>query len=154
LDPGDPEVRAYTHLVLMHLAERYDLDGMHLDFVRYPGGGDWGYSSGALAAFDAASGRTGAPAPTDPEWQRWRRDQVTAFASDLPNDLIRQKPRLKLSAAVIPWGTGPASQADWVRTSAYSEVFQDWDAWLRTGVIDLAVAMNYDMAWEPNAARW
>ena len=153
LDPGDPDVRAYTHLVLVHLAARYDLDGLHLDFVRYPGG-DWGYSAAAVAAFDAASGRTGSPAPSDPRWQQWRRDQVTAFVSDLHDDLALRKPALKLSAAVITWGAGPATSTDWTHTAAYSDVFQDWDGWLRAGILDLAVAMNYDTAWKADAARW
>jgi uncharacterized lipoprotein YddW (UPF0748 family) len=153
LDPGDPDVRAYTHLVLMHLAERYDLDGLHLDFVRYPGA-DWGYSPAAVQAFDDATGRAGVPGPADPVWQQWRRDQVTAFVRDLHDDLAGRRPGLKLSAAAVPWGWGPASEADWARTSAYREVYQDWDGWLRAGILDLAVAMNYDTAWNPDAALW
>lgn len=154
LDPGNPAVRNYTRRVLVHLAQRYDVDGLHLDFVRYPEGGDWGYSPAAVAAFDVSSGRTGSPDPGDPAWGQWRRDQVTAFVRDLSHDLVRPKPKVKLSAAVIAWGTGPASDADWQKTAAYSEVFQDWNAWLRDGILDLAVPMNYDMAWSPRTARW
>src|SRR6266487_1614295 len=153
LDPGDPDVRAYTHAVLMHLARRYDIDGLHLDFVRYPEGGGWGYSPGAVDAFDAATGRAGAPDPSDPAWSQWRRDQVTVFVRDLAGDLARTRPRVKLSAAVIAWGAGPPA-VGWQATSAYREVYQDWDRWLREGILDMAVAMNYDMAWSPRTARW
>jgi len=53
------------------------------------------------------------------------------------------KPQVKLSAAVIPWGDGPRTDADWQKTSAYSSVFQDWRAWLEEGILDQAMPMNY-----------
>lgn len=154
LDPGNKVARAYTHLVLMHLAQRYDLDGLHLDFVRYPEGGNWGYSQAAVDDFNAATTRSGAPDARDPTWGQWRRDQVTSFVRDLYTDLGHRKPRLKLSAALIPWGPGPTSETDWRNSSAYNEVYQDWYGWLREGILDLAVPMNYDTAWSSRASRW
>ena len=154
LDPGNRFARAYTHVVLMHLAQRYDLDGLHLDFVRYPEGGNWGYSQVAVDDFDAATVRSGDPDPSDPVWERWRRDQLTSFVRDLYLDLNHTKPRLKLSAALIPWGPGPISDSDWQETSAYNDVYQDWHDWLREGILDLAVPMNYDTAWNSRAALW
>lgn len=154
LDPGNPEAARYTHDVLMHLARNYDLDGVHLDFVRYPEGGDWGYSPAAVDRFNAQAGRSGAPDPADPAWMQWRRQQVTDFVASLYHDLTVERPRQKLSASLIPWGAGPGDQAGWERTRAYSEVFQDWYGWLRAGILDLAVPMNYDTEWSPRAARW
>ena len=55
LDPGVPAVQAYTHRVFMDIALRYDVDGVHLDFIRYPGA-DWGYSAEALRLFKLAGG--------------------------------------------------------------------------------------------------
>src|ERR1700682_2141395 len=48
LDPANPEVQAYTHKIFMDVALNYDVDGIHMDFVRYPGE-NWGYSSAALS---------------------------------------------------------------------------------------------------------
>jgi uncharacterized lipoprotein YddW (UPF0748 family) len=154
LDPGNKAVRDYTQVVLLHLAGRYDLDGLHLDFVRYPEGGDWGYSSAAVDAYNAGTGRSGTPDPNDPAWDQWRRDQVTTFVRNLYTELGHRKPRIKLSAALIPWGVGPAVDSDWQHTPAYEEVYQDWNAWLREGIIDLAMPMNYETAWNPRASRW
>src|SRR2546428_4246401 len=36
LDPGGPEGQRYTHKDFMDAARNYDVDGPHLDFVRYP----------------------------------------------------------------------------------------------------------------------
>jgi uncharacterized lipoprotein YddW (UPF0748 family) len=149
LDPGSPGAQAYTREVFLHLATAYDIDGLHLDFVRYPEGGNWGYSASALAAYGQ-----GSPDPADPAWSQWRRDQVTAFVRGLDKDLVAAKPHLKLSAALIPWGAGPADAAGFAASRAYSEVFQDWRGWLETGIIDLAVVMNYDTAWSGLGSKW
>src|SRR5207302_1536849 len=78
LDPGVPEVQIYMHRVFMDLAQSYDIDGIHLDFVRHPGA-DWGYSPSSVGPYMAATGATSAPDPGDPQWQAWRRARVTAF---------------------------------------------------------------------------
>jgi len=39
LDPGVPDVLAYTHKIFMDVAKNYDVDGLHMDYVRYPGPG-------------------------------------------------------------------------------------------------------------------
>src|ERR1700716_1149025 len=78
LDPAIPEVQAYTHKVFMDVARNYDVDGIHMDFVRYPGVA-WGYSSAALAMYMHDTGASGVPAPDDSRWQAWRRERVTAF---------------------------------------------------------------------------
>ena len=40
----------YTTSVVRDIAERYDVDGIHLDYLRYPSE-DFDYSRDALAAF-------------------------------------------------------------------------------------------------------
>src|SRR5262249_59661411 len=36
LDLGHPDAAAYTGEVLLHLGRNYDIDGLHLDRIRYP----------------------------------------------------------------------------------------------------------------------
>ncbi len=154
LDPGNPAAAQYTQGVFLHLGRNYDVDGLHMDFVRYAEGGAWGYNQTSVDRFNASAGRTGAPDPGDAAWSQWRREQVTGFVAGLYRELGAIRPLMKLSAALIPWGAGPASEADWERSRAYSEVFQDWHGWLRAGILDLAVAMNYDTEWLARSARW
>jgi uncharacterized lipoprotein YddW (UPF0748 family) len=153
LDPGIPEVQAYTHKVFMDVARNYDVDGLHMDFVRYAGV-TWGYTSASLAQYKQDTGATGTPAPDDARWQAWRRERVTAFVRDLHNDLKQKNPTVKLSAALICFGAGPASLAAWGGTSAYSSVFQDWADWLLKGYIDFGVPMNYDSDWIYREKGW
>jgi uncharacterized lipoprotein YddW (UPF0748 family) len=153
LDPGIPEVQAYTRKVFVDLARNYDVDGLHMDFVRYPGV-TWGYSATSLSLYMKATGATSVPAPDDVRWQAWRRDQVTAFVRDLHNDLRTAKLTVKLSGALICFGGGPATVADWSFTSAYSSVFQDWLDWMQKGYIDFGVPMNYDSDWIRRESAW
>jgi uncharacterized lipoprotein YddW (UPF0748 family) len=153
LDPGIPQVQAYTRKVFVDLARNYDVDGVHMDFVRYPGV-TWGYSAASLALYKHDTGATTVPSPDDSRWQAWRRDRVTAFVRDLHNDLRAAKPAVKLSGALICFGGGPATVADWIYTSAYSSVFQDWYDWMTKGYIDFGVPMNYDSDWIRREKIW
>jgi uncharacterized lipoprotein YddW (UPF0748 family) len=153
LDPGIPEVQAYTHKIFMDVARNYDVDGLHMDFVRYAGS-NWGYTSTSLALYMHDTGATAVPAPDDARWQAWRRDRLTAFVRDLHNDLRTVKPGVKLSGALIAFGGGPTTAAGWNFTSAYSSVFQDWRDWMVKGYIDFGVPMNYDSDWSGRESRW
>src|SRR5207248_1024436 len=105
VDPGVPEVQIYMHRVFMNIARNYQVDGIHLDFVRYPGA-TWGYSQSALDSYAAETGATATPDPSDPQWQAWRRARVTGFVRDLHHDLQEERPSIKLSGALICFGAG------------------------------------------------
>ena len=153
LDPGVPDVLAYTHKIFMDVAINYDVDGLHMDYVRYPGP-EWGYNPTAVALYMQQTGATTTPAPEDEAWKAWRRGRVTAFVRDLHSDLKLQKPNVKLSGALIAFGGGPASAADWPLTSAYGSVFQDWYGWLANRYLDFGVPMNYDSEWDSLEQAW
>ncbi len=140
LDPGHPAVRDYTVNVLRHLAQQYDLDGLHLDYVRYPSA-HFGYNAESVKRFQRATGRRDKPAWDDAQWMQWRRDQVTSLVKRIYLELHAIEPQMTLSAATITWG--PAPTTDFKTSRAYSETLQDWAGWLRDGYIDLAIPMNY-----------
>jgi uncharacterized lipoprotein YddW (UPF0748 family) len=133
----------------MDLARRYDLDGLHVDYIRFPSS-DFDYSLGALERFrlwlvprlaDARfreldqGSRTDLFAFVDGEPARWddfRRAQITGLVERLYRDVKALKPRLTVSAAVVP-----------DVEVAYQTRFQDWAGWLRAGILDVAVPMAY-----------
>ncbi|MBE9185517.1 family 10 glycosylhydrolase [Microcoleus sp. LEGE 07076] len=142
LDPGHPDALDYTVSVYLDLLKRYDVDGVQLDYVRY-GGPNWGYNPTSIARFNQQTGRTGKPAPADPAWMQWRREQVTNLVRKLYVEALAIKPRLKITAATIAWGDGPKNDRDWMQTQPYKEVLQDWRAWLEEGILDMAMPMTY-----------
>jgi uncharacterized lipoprotein YddW (UPF0748 family) len=140
LDPGHPAVVNYTVNVLTHLAKNYNLDGLHLDYIRYPDP-EFGYNATSLARFQRLTGRTDRPAPSDDQWTQWRRDQVTKLVKRIYVELHSVKPKMVLSAATITWGSAPTT--DFRTSDAYRRTLQDWAGWLRDGYIDVAIPMNY-----------
>jgi uncharacterized lipoprotein YddW (UPF0748 family) len=164
LDPGNPDVQAYTTAVYLNVLRNYDVDGIHLDQVRYYEGGAlrWGYNPTSVGLFNAAFGRepTSQPAPTDPDWVAWRRDQVSALVQRIYTEAKAIKPNVAVTAAVVTWGKGPQTASDWEAQPAYASVLQDWRAWLRRGIVDYLLPMNYfreagqQAAWFDTWTQW
>ncbi len=153
VDFGHPAAAEHTVKVLKHLVKNYDIDGLHLDRIRYPelvatgqtptNGTNIGYNPTSVARFNARHGKTGNPPPSDNLWKQWRRDQVTNIVRRVYLEAIAEKPSLKISAALIAFGGGPANENAWTSAEAYWRVYQDWRAWTDEGIIDLAMPMAY-----------
>jgi uncharacterized lipoprotein YddW (UPF0748 family) len=156
IDPGHPEAASYTVEVLTHLVRNYEIDGLHLDRIRYPEisipgqtpstGTSVGYNAASIARFQRRYGiQAGSPPPAqnDPLWNQWRRDQVTNLVRRIYLDALAIRPRIKISASFIAFGSGPLTETGWLSAEAYWRVYQDWRAWTEEGIIDLAIPMIY-----------
>ncbi len=142
VDPGVPEAAAYTTKVIVDIVSRYDVDGLQLDFIRYPHA-EWGYATAALKRYFRETGARKKPLPSDPKWREWRRRQVTLHVAEVRHAVHCVKPRLPISAATICWGDCPTEFAG---TFAYKHLGQDWKGWLARGLIDANCPMNYRRA--------
>jgi uncharacterized lipoprotein YddW (UPF0748 family) len=153
IDFGHPDAAAYTVDVLMHLVNNYNIDGLHLDRIRYPEltvsgqtpatGTNIGYNAVSVQRFNTRYNRTGNPTTSDPLWTQWRRDQVSNIVRRLYLNVIKVKPHVKVSGSLIAFGGGPVNESDWNSAEAYWRVYQDWRSWTEEGIIDIAVPMNY-----------
>lgn len=153
LDPGHPDVVDYTTEVYLNVVRNYDVDGIHLDYSRYAGM-NWGYNPTSIDRYNARYGTTGLPEPDDPQWAEWRREQTANLVRKIYLKAIAIKPTLKVSSAVITWGDGPVAEDDWEKSKAYREVFQDWRSWLKEGILDIAIPMNYFSEWDSTQQLW
>jgi uncharacterized lipoprotein YddW (UPF0748 family) len=151
IDPAAPGVAARLAETFGELVARYpELDGLHLDYVRYPGvlpfvpgsrfgvGLDFGHGEPTRARFRA---ETGLEPPSPPEllgnanrWDAWRRDKVSELVRAIGDAARRAQPQIALSAAV--W-----AHAD----RAYLSIGQDWRRWLEEELLDFAVPMAYTL---------
>lgn len=152
LDPGHPEVQRHLLNVTMDLISRYDVDGVHLDYIRYESNA-WGYNEVALKRFQTQYRRTGVPAPEDPAWSDFRRQQVTDLVRKVYLSAMSLKPRLKISAATIAWAPGIRSDSEWPGSVPYNRVLQDWRGWMEQGILDFNVPMVY-FRQAANPAAW
>ena len=147
--PIHPEAAAHITAVVSDLVTRYALDGVHLDYVRFPDD-RFDYSRAALAAFRAeAAPQLGdderqaldARASTDPvawadglpqEWSRFRRARLSSLGMRLRTAVKSRRPEALVSAAVAP-------DVD----EAFVKRLQDWRTWLDSGLLDAVCPMAY-----------
>jgi len=150
-DPAHPEVQKFTFDVAMDIVSRYDVDGLHFDYIRYSEAGaginsnPWGYNPVAVERFNRLHGRTGIPLPGDPLFLQFRRDQVTALVRKTYLHTWAIKPEARVSAATILFSNPPSSATKnaFETTEAYTRVLQDWRGWMAEGILDMNMPMNY-----------
>ncbi|MBD3383512.1 family 10 glycosylhydrolase [candidate division KSB1 bacterium] len=164
LSPGLAEVRQYLNAVAMEIVRHYDLDGLHLDYVRW----NEHYSSNALLKTshllpeeqsldglvspqhiqDLVTNQSsrylydtehpyddGTPAGFD-SWEEWWRWSVTEFVRTLHDSIQQAKPWVRLSAAVL-------GKYNWSSWQAYGTVYQDAALWFNQGFVDQLMPMHY-----------
>jgi uncharacterized lipoprotein YddW (UPF0748 family) len=132
LCPSNPEARQHLRAVLKEIAKKYDIAGIHLDYIRYPSSA-FCYCDCCLRRFKAYMGMDMAPnaliAAYPQKWDEWRREQITSLVKEIRKDLGTDK---ELSAAV--WAN---------QKLAVGQKMQDWPAWCKAGLLDEVVPMNY-----------
>ena len=161
LDPGHPAAAAYLADIYVEIVRNYAVDGIHFDYVRYPEtderlprGAGVGYNAVNLARFHRATGRSDTPQPGDEAWTEWRRAQVTNLVRRVSIEAKAINPRVKISAALIPWGQPPTGEKDFEAAAPMQRIFQDWHQWLRDGLLDLGVPMNYATETDDRVRGW
>jgi uncharacterized lipoprotein YddW (UPF0748 family) len=161
LDPGHPAAAEYLAEVYLNIVRNYAVDGVHFDYVRYPEtddrlprGAGVGYNAVNLARFRRAAGRPDTPDPGDEAWMQWRRDQVTNLVRRVSIEAKALNPRIKISAALIPWGQPPTGEDDFESVAPMQRIFQDWHRWLQDGWLDLGLPMNYATETDDRVREW
>src|SRR5207245_2058011 len=101
LSPSAPGAVAHLEDVVGELVRGYAVDGLHLDFIRYPGP-EFDWSRPALEGF-ARGGDLLAGPNLDPEgWETYRRNALDALAARLSRTARRARPGGVVSAAGVP----------------------------------------------------
>jgi uncharacterized lipoprotein YddW (UPF0748 family) len=137
LNPCLPEVRRYLLSVCRDLVNHYNIDGLHLDYVRFPNepwlpghkAPDYPHDPRTLGLFRAATGYT--PEENPEAWKRWRTDQVTRLVREIHDMLRWHKRSVVLTAAINP-----------VREYAM-RTFEDGRRWADERMVDAVVLTDF-----------
>ena len=138
LCPSDPANISLELNTILEVLSRYDIDGVHLDYIRYPDDKAC-FCAGCRQRFENWSGQKVKNWPKDVaygkqsgSYKTWRSLQITEFLRNVRREMKKIKPQAKLSAAVY---------------SKYPEciesVGQDWGLWLKEGLVDFVCPMDY-----------
>lgn len=135
IDPGNPGARALLVSMVNEIQTVVRPDGYLFLNVGYAGS-DWGYNPGAVRAFRDVVGGEGKPAPEDPVWSAWRREQVSQTLLAIKQSLFRSHPEVVLSVQIEASGAPPASWLDWTSSPQYASRMADWMDWTRRDLVD------------------
>ncbi len=138
LCPSNPQNLQLEIDSMLEVARKYDVDGLHFDYIRYPGSGAC-YCDGCRRRFEAQLGRKVEHWPEDchsgklhAQYLDWRCDQITKLVRAVSQQARKIKPGIKISAAVF--GSYP---------SCRESVGQDWPEWIKAGYLDFVCPMDY-----------
>ncbi|MBN2360843.1 MAG: family 10 glycosylhydrolase [Deltaproteobacteria bacterium] len=134
LSPGIPAVQDHIAAVVEDIVSRYQVDGIHLDYIRYPGPS---YSHDGVSDQRYTEAHDADASLTRAEWQR---QQVSATVQKAFAEVVEHRPAAWLSAAVWfvyknEWG--------WSTSQGYVDYFQDPRTWSAGGYIDAVAPMIY-----------
>ncbi len=144
LAPANPRVQAYIINIIKEIIKKYDFDGIHLDYIRYPDEKfiyDYSLRSKFLRKYyiDPANltGLKERLGPWGYEDLRYKynvfvNNDLTRFIARIRKTINRIRPGLELSVAVKP-----------NILDARTRFYQDWPEWLNQGLVDYVCLMSY-----------
>ncbi|WP_308768624.1 family 10 glycosylhydrolase [uncultured Bacteroides sp.] len=131
LDPGNPGTAEYLSQIAKEIVSRYDVDGIHLDYIRYPEQGEKFPDKDTYRKYGKKQ-----------DLKQWRRDNITRIVRRIYTEVKRLKPWVKVSSSPIGKfnDTRRYSSFGW---NAYETVYQDAQKWLNEGIQDALFPMMY-----------
>jgi len=156
LDPAVPAVVDYLAATFQELMTRYpEIDGLHLDYIRYPDvlpfapgsrfgvGLDFGYGVAARERFKSETGLT-APMADETRnanrWDEWRREKMNELVAALRAAALAARPDAPAKKQpLISAAVGAYAER------VYLTEAQDWQRWIEDGLLDFAVPMTYTL---------
>lgn len=144
LDPGLPASSDYLTKICQEIVSRYDVDGIHFDYIRYP--------ENPESFADAASFKKYGKGQ---DKRSWRRDNITKMVRQAYEAVKALKPWVRVSCSPVGKYNDLSrySARGW---SAFGTVYQDAQGWLRDGIMDMLLPMMYFQGdhFYPFAADW
>lgn len=130
LDPGNPDARAYIVQLVEELVRKYNIDGVHFDYIRYPD---------PAAKFPDAN--TFRKYSRGKNLKDWRLSNITELVDNIYDKVKSIKPWVQVSCS--PLGRYRSLDAMHGTWTAYESVHQDAGLWMRSGKMDAVYPMLY-----------
>ncbi len=128
--PGKPETADYIASICREIVENYDVDGISLDYIRYP---ESVYKFSDDEYYPKGSGMSRAD---------WKRENITRIVRRVHDVVKPIKPWVKLSSSPIGKyrDLSRYSSKGW---NCYDAVWQDPQKWLKDNIQDVLFPMMY-----------
>jgi len=143
LCPSHPDNYQLELDTMLEIAQNYDMDGLHFDYIRYPDSNSC-YCNGCLERFQDQTGHTVENWPSDAHsgplqeaYRDWRCQQISRLVQGVREAVHTLKPSLQISAAVFR-----------SYPSCRDTVGQDWVSWIDHSYLDFICPMDYTEDYE------
>ncbi len=139
--PGSLRYDEHLKEVVTDLVTRYDLDGLHLDHIRYAGA-NTSVDPVSLCRYHGLEENC-SPVPEaeiTADYQDWQRRQVNGTVRKLYETALEINPDIWVSAAVWPIHE---NKWNWRASQGFSQYYQDSKGWQEGGYIDSISPMIY-----------
>ena len=144
LDPGNPKTKEYLSDIVEEITTRYDIDGIHLDYIRYPEQAEKFPDNDTYRLYGKGKDK-----------KTWRRDNITTIVRSIHDAVKSRKPWVKVSSSPVGKyaSTTRYPSKGW---DAFHAVHQDAKGWLEEGIHDILFPMMYfkDNDFYPFALDW
>lgn len=131
LNPAHPDVQQFMVDLITEAVRKYDIDGIQLD-DHFGMSVDFGYDPYTVQRYKETHNSSEPPANSeDPEWVRWRADNLSRLMKKLVDRIKAIKPNCVISLSPNP------------RDFAYQRYLQDWGAWERRGLVEELIVQVY-----------
>lgn len=131
LNPGNPKTKEYLMSLVKEVVERYDVDGVHFDYLRYP-----------ERAFRFPDSYDYRKYGNGRSLDQWRRDNITEILRHIYKGVKKLKPWVKVSTCPVGKyrDTSRYPSKGW---NAFHVAYQDVQGWLGEGIQDQIYPMMY-----------
>lgn len=131
LNPLHPQVQEFIKGIILEVVNNYDVQGIQLD-DHFGMPVKLGYDAFTIKLYQQEhQGKLPPSDPFDSEWMRWRSDKMTSFMQEIVAAVKAVQPTAIISLS-------PNSQA-----FAYKYYLQDWETWVKRGLVDELVLQVY-----------
>ena len=137
LNMANSEAREYFKREIIQ-ALKYDIDGIHLDGIRFPINQGYSYDKATCEAFKKEFGESPLDVHQDCgsmvwcEWIKWNANHITTLVREIKEILNKSGKDVVLGVDVFPDSE-----------TAKVLIGQDWELWAKEGYVDIICPMQY-----------
>jgi len=143
IDPSNKEGIAFLLSLAKEVASNYDIDGIQLDYIRYPfqrSDNLMGFNHNSAEQF---ANKTGEKIFVDNYqnnvlWNKWKEDNINTFVKRINIETKHIDPNLKISASVFSKS----------QQNRLGSIQQNWENWINNHTIDSLTPMSYSVSTE------
>ena len=141
IDPANKKGREFLISLGQELVRKYDIDGIQLDYIRYPfqkTDNLMGFNPSSIEQFQNTTGEKllALDSKSLNMWNKWKEYNINQFVEEFSKSTKKIRPSLKISASVFCKNY----------TERFNSIQQNWETWAKNSTVDIITPMSYSVS--------